>query len=131
MKGSRKARGGPPSLKVLVVEDEALIAILVEDMITELGHEVVGPVGRLAEAMDIARSEIAVDCAILDVNIKGRDTYALAAALTERHIPFIFATGYAREKLAAGFRDAPMLQKPFQVSDLRAAFDHLNEPRHA
>ncbi len=119
------------ALRVLVVEDETLLAMLMEDMVLELGHKVVGPVEGLGHAMDIARGSQAVDCAILDVNFEGRETYPLADVLAERRIPFIFATGHGRDGLSERFRDAPLLQKPFQLGELRAAFAGLSPPKAA
>ncbi len=109
---------GPP-WRILVVEDETLVAMLVEDMVVELGHQVVGPVERLGQAVAIARGGESVDCAILDINFNGATTYEVADALAARRIPFVFATGYNRGWLSERYRDAPMLQKPFQIGELR------------
>lgn len=108
-------------LQVLVVEDEYLVALLLEDMLAELGHQVIGPVGDAGKALEMAQRD-PMDIAILDVNLAGLDTYSIAAALSARAIPFIFATGYGRAKLRPPYRDAPMLQKPFQLSELERAF---------
>lgn len=102
-----------PRLRVLLVEDENLIALLLEDMLAELGHTVVGPVARLGKALEMARGET-FDVAILDLNISGGDTYPIAAALAARDIPFVFSTGYSKLSLRAPYRDHPTLQKPFQ-----------------
>jgi CheY-like chemotaxis protein len=115
-----KADGRVSGLRVLVVEDEFLVALLLEDMLGELGHRVIGPVADVAEALVMAQRED-VEIAILDVNLAGTDTYSIAAALSARGIPFIFATGYARANLRDPYRDAPLLQKPFQMSDLEKA----------
>ena len=114
------AKAGPD--RILVVEDEAIVAMLLEDMLAELGYEVVGPVTRLERALDLARGA-AIDAAVLDVNINGRDTYAVADALCARAIPFVFATGYAARELAERFRGTPVTQKPFQRDDLERALD--------
>jgi len=114
------AKAGPE--RILVVEDEAIVAMLLEDMLAELGYEVVGPVTRLDRALDLARGA-AIDAAVLDVNINGRDTYAVADALCAREIPFIFATGYGARELAERFRGRPVTQKPFQRDDLERALD--------
>jgi CheY-like chemotaxis protein len=117
-------------LRVLVVEDENLLALLVEDMLAELGHEVVGPVACLSTALEMAQRHD-VDIAILDLNINGRDTYPVAAALAARGIPFVFATGYSRERLREPYRNVPMLQKPFQQDDLQKVFAETCRPKEA
>jgi len=106
--------------RILVVEDEAIVAMLLEDMLAELGYEVVGPVTRLDRALDLARGA-AIDAAVLDVNLNGRDTYAVADALSARAIPFVFATGYGAKELAERFRGTPVTQKPFHRDDLERA----------
>lgn len=105
-------------LRVLLVEDENLIALLLEDMLADLGHTVIGPVARLNKALEIAQRE-AFDVAILDVNINGGDTYPIAEAIAARDIPFVFSTGYGKNSLGAPYRDRPILQKPFRQVDLQ------------
>jgi CheY-like chemotaxis protein len=112
-------------LRVLVVEDEILIAMLLSDMLAELGYDVVGPVS------DIERAVLAVDAggfelAILDVNLNGRRSSDVADKLKTQKIPFIFATGYSF-KAPEGFENVPTLQKPFQLHDLRRALDVIRE----
>lgn len=109
-------------LRVLLVEDEMMIALLVESMLVELGHRVTGPVGRLNQAVAMAERED-LNFAVLDLNINGGKAYPVAAALATRGIPFIFATGYGRAGLAAPFEDYPALQKPYRIEDLRAAIE--------
>jgi CheY-like chemotaxis protein len=113
-----RAKGGPD--RILVVEDEAIVAMLLEDMLAELGYEVVGPVTRLDRALDLARGAL-IDAAVLDVNVNGNDSYAVADALRARAIPFVFATGYGTKELAERFRDSPITQKPFHRDDLERA----------
>ena len=108
-------------LRVLLVEDESLVAFLLEDMLTELGHTVVGPVARVAPAVEIAQRET-LDFAILDVNLNGEQSYPIADALALRDIPFAFSTGYDPKSLRPPYRDRPTLQKPFQTQDLRKLF---------
>ncbi len=114
----------PSGLRVLLVEDEMMVALLVESMLIDLGHEVIGPVGRLDRAVAMAEREI-IDFAIIDVNINGGKAYPVAAALSARGIPFIFATGYGRAGLAAPFQDRPALQKPYRFEDMRAAIEAI------
>ena len=103
--------------RVLLVEDENLVAMLLEDMLVELGHSVVGPVARLKKALEMAQREL-VDLAILDVNINGELSFPVAEALAARDIPFIFSTGYGERGLPPQYRNYPTLQKPFQQDDL-------------
>lgn len=108
-----KVRG----LRVLVVEDEFLMARLLEDVLNAYGCEVVGPVPRLDRAVDAARTE-ALDGAILDVNLAGELVFPVAEALLSRNIPFIFATGYSIASLPPRFHETPRLQKPFPMTGL-------------
>jgi len=103
-------------LRVLVVEDESLVAMLIEDTLASIGCIVAGVAGRLEEA---ARqiSSLEFDLAILDVNLNGRQSYPLAEALSKKGIPFFFATGYGVVGLPEMFRSIPILEKPFQQDD--------------
>jgi DNA-binding response OmpR family regulator len=106
--------------RVLVVDDEALIGMLVADMLEELGCEVVGPALDLASGLSLAR-EAAIDWAILDLSLEGQPSFPIAEALKARGVPFVFASGYGAAMPGSGFETAPMLQKPFQMADLAAA----------
>jgi two-component SAPR family response regulator len=104
-------------LRVIVVEDETLLAMLLEDMLAELGCEVLWTAHRVGKALDlVARSE--PEAAVLDVNIAGDEVYPVAQALAERSIPFIFATGYGARGLDEAWRSRPIVQKPFQMEHL-------------
>jgi CheY-like chemotaxis protein len=103
--------------RVLVVEDEMLIGMLLEDMLTDMGHTVVAIVPRVNEALATARRE-SFDVAILDVHLNGQAVFPVAEALIERGIPFVFATGYGERGLPEQYRDRPILQKPFAMDDL-------------
>ena len=105
-------------LRVLVVEDEAAISLLLEDMLLDFGCEVIGPAARLATALDTVNRE-QVDLAILDVNVAGEPIYPVAEALVERSVPFVFSTGYGSAGIKDAYRDRPVLQKPFAQHDLR------------
>lgn len=112
-------RGGDMNgLRVLVVEDEAAISLLLEDMLLDFGCEVVGPAARLGAALALMQGET-LDMAILDVNVAGEPIYPVAAALVERKIPFVFSTGYGSAGIKDLYRDRPVLQKPFAQHDLR------------
>lgn len=103
--------------RILVVEDEMLVAMLIEDMLTQLGHTVVGPVAHLEPALKAAEHE-AVDAALLDVNLDGRSVYPVAEVLRARAIPLAFVTGYDSDSLTPPWDEAPILEKPFQCADL-------------
>ncbi len=105
-------------LRVLVVEDEAAISLLLEDMLLDFGCEVIGPAARLSAALEMVETE-APDLAILDVNVAGEPIYPVAEALHRRGIPFVFSTGYGSAGIKDAFRERPVLQKPFAQHDLR------------
>ena len=104
-------------LRVLVVEDEMMVSMLIEDMLTDLGCIVVGPAARLDEAIALAESE-QIDCAVLDVNLGGQPIFPLADILRAKGAPFAFATGYGDAGLRDVDKGSPVLQKPFRESDL-------------
>ncbi len=106
--------------RILLVEDETMIAMLVEDMLEDLGHNLAAVTGRLEEALTLIGSE-AFDLAILDLNLGGILTYPVADVLREKSIPFIFATGYGSSGLKEAYSDLPTLQKPFNQEDLSQA----------
>jgi CheY-like chemotaxis protein len=103
--------------RVLVVEDEMLIAMLIEEALQDLGCVVVGPVGKLDAALRLA-SEEALDAAVLDVTIRGGQVYPVAERLLARGIPFLLASGYGDWVLPESLRDQPRLTKPFTQHDL-------------
>jgi CheY-like chemotaxis protein len=110
--------------RLLVVEDEYLIRMLLEDMLADLGYDVAAAVGTIAEASELAaKGEFAA--AILDVNLDGQEVYPVAQILAERGLPFVFVTGYGERNLPASYRDRPALQKPFQAEQLKAALDQI------
>ena len=105
--------------RILVVEDDMLIAVLIEQTLQELGCVVVGPVGKLEAALRLAVSE-ALDAAILDVNIRGGLVYPVAGQLRTRGVPFALASGYGDWALPEAFRYQPRLTKPFTCEELEA-----------
>ena len=106
-------------LRILIVEDEALLALEIEERLQRLGCEIVGPVGRLERALELARST-ALDGALLDVNIKGGVVYPVAEELLARKVPVVLSTGYGANTLPPVFRDLPCLRKPFGAGQLEA-----------
>ena len=107
----------PAAKRVLIVEDEVLVLIHLEDLMNDLGHEVVGQALRIDTAMALAR-ESAIDFAVLDINVAGTKSFCVADILRERGIPFAFATGYGIDGVMEGYRDVPTLQKPYSQDDL-------------
>jgi CheY-like chemotaxis protein len=103
--------------RILVVDDEVMIRMLLVDMLNELGYTVTGEATRLDEALEAAQSGD-FDVAILDVNLHGQTIEPVAEAIAESGRPFVFATGYNEMALPEGFRDRPMLRKPFQMDGL-------------
>lgn len=112
------------SHSILVVEDETIVAMLLEDMLIELGYEIVGPAVRLERALTLAKTA-RIDMAILDINLDGEDSFAVADILRERQVPFIFASGYGAAGLSAAYSDVFTLQKPFDTGQLARALARL------
>ncbi len=104
--------------RVLIVEDETLISMLLEDMLTDIGFNVVGTAFEYAEALEKAKS-LSFDLAILDVSLNGPHTFQIAGAIAERGIAFLFSTGYNSDILPPSLRHVPVLEKPFQQSSLK------------
>lgn len=102
--------------RILVVEDEALIAVMVEDMLAELGSIVVGPAATIESALALARSEV-LDGAVLDVNVRGERIDPVAEALMTRGVPVLFATGYGEVTLRSGAA-ATVIDKPYTQEKL-------------
>jgi len=112
-------------LRVLVVEDEMMVSMLIEDMLSDLGCKVVGPASRLEEAIALVGSS-ELDCAVLDVNLGGQPIFPLADILREKGAPFAFATGYGDAGLRDVDKGTPVLQKPFRESDLARILGELH-----
>ena len=109
--------------RILLVEDEPMIAFALEDMVMELGYEVVGPAYRLAEALELAGST-EFDGAVLDVNLNEQRSFAVADLLQARGIPFLFATGYAEG--GVGWNgEAKVIAKPYGRDQLARALSDL------
>ena len=114
-------------LKVMVVEDEALIAMALSRLLTMLGCQVVGPALNLDQGMRLFETET-FDGAILDVNLGQEKVFPLADALAEQSVPFIFVTGYGKECLRQCIHFRPVLQKPYKPKEL---VDMLSQWRHS
>ena len=105
--------------RILVVEDEALVAAMLEDMLDELGVTVLGPAATIARGLSLVQHE-AIDAAVLDVNVRGERIDAIAEALRKRSIPILFTTGY-RDGGGTLTLGAPVLEKPYKLEDLKGA----------
>jgi CheY-like chemotaxis protein len=103
--------------RILIVEDETMIAMLLEEMLADLGCIVVGPARDVAMALEAVNTE-QIDCAILDLNLRGERADPVADALVARGVPFIFATGYGESGIDPRFKNAPVLQKPYEFAKL-------------
>jgi DNA-binding response OmpR family regulator len=108
--------------RILIVEDDYLVARMLADLLEDAGAEVIGPIGWVDEAMSfIADNSGTFDSAVLDVNLHGRKSYPVADALAARDIAFVFATGYAADALDDSYRSCPRCSKPFNQDALVAA----------
>ena len=99
--------------RILIVEDEVLIAISLEAALAGRGYDTVGPFNRVDQAVAAVECE-QLDAAVLDVNLGGDKVFPVAVALSEKNVPFIFLTGYASLQLPEEYRTAVVLAKPFQ-----------------
>ena len=118
MTSATQLQSASPAKRILVVEDELMIRMLLEDMLGELGYTVAAEAARIEEALEAAKNED-FDIAILDVNLNGQPISPVADALVARGMPFVFATGYGERGLPEPYRDRPTLKKPFQMDGLK------------
>lgn len=110
---------------VLILEDEPLIAMLVEDWLVELGYEPVGPYSRGTEALEVVRSQD-LDAAILDIPLKNDTCYPVADALMSNNVPFAFATGRSDDDaIPSRLEGTPMLRKPYNLQAMRTVLEAL------
>lgn len=107
----------PSGIRVIVVEDEFMIAMAVEAVVVDAGGVVVEMAATLTQALDLARNG-EFDAALLDINLNGENSFPVAAALEERRIPYAFVTGYGRQTVPEAFASAPLLTKPYARDDL-------------
>jgi PAS domain S-box-containing protein len=128
--GARQANGGNGAAielkkvdmpRVLVVEDEALVGIMIQECLTELGFQIVGPVCTASDALAAAKDGD-FDAAILDINLGDGMVYQVAEILARRHVPFVFVTGYDADSVDSRFRGIPVLQKPVEREMLQRLF---------
>lgn len=114
----------PSPMRVLVVEDEVIIAMSLEDMLTDLGCTVVGPATNLDQALSLVQSE-QFDVALLDVNLNGHHSRPVAEMLVSRSIPYALITGYGSAALDLGNHSIPLLSKPCRVASLQALLEQV------
>lgn len=117
MSTSLRDKARPGRTRVLVVEDEMMLAMLMEDTLADFGCDVVGPIARVAAGVRLAITE-PLDGAILDINVAGTEVFPVADVLAKRNIPFVFVSGYNSNDLPPQWKGRPTLHKPFRPEDL-------------
>lgn len=110
--------------RILVVEDEALVAMLVEDALADAGYDVLGPAATVAEALALLGRETP-DAVVLDLNLAGESSTPVADALAQRGIPYVIATGYGASALPPGHEQAAVLAKPYDPTELAAVLERI------
>lgn len=116
--------GETRALRILIVEDEILVAMNLEDMLGELGHNVVSIATRITQASALASSS-EIDLAILDLNLSGVLSFPVADMLRQRRIPFMFATGYGSQGMTENYRDEVVMVKPYGLHELQSAINNV------
>lgn len=118
--------------RIFIVEDEALVAMMMEAMIEELGAVVVGTEARIPEALNfVAQRHGDIDVAVLDLNLGGSRSYDIAQAISGHGIPIVFSTGYDDGTIEDAWRNHPLLSKPFQLAELQGALARALGTRQA
>jgi len=107
--------------RVLIVEDESLVAMLLETILSDMGCDVIGPESNVDDGLRIASGTGKLDAALLDVNVAGQEVFPVAEALKARGVPFVFSTGYGEAWLPEHWRGNPTVQKPFTEGAIRDA----------
>lgn len=113
--------------RVLIIEDEALVVMMLEEMLGEMGCAVAGIAAHLRQATEMIGTRTC-DCVLLDINLGGQPAYGLARNLAQRGTPFVFVTGYDRPDLPEELRNRPVLRKPFDFNSLRQAIEGVIGP---
>ena len=107
--------------RILIVEDESLVAMLLETILEDMGALPVGAIATVDEALELLDDDHELDAALLDVNVAGREVFPVAEALKARGIPFVFSTGYGEGGLPDAWRGQATIQKPFTEDAVRSA----------
>ena len=110
-----------PGRRILLVEDEALVAMLLETILEDMGCVTVGPAATVEEGLAVVADAAPLDAALLDVNVGGQLVFPIAEALKTRGVPFVFSTGYGAAGLSEAWRGHPTVQKPFTEAAVRNA----------
>jgi CheY-like chemotaxis protein len=113
--------------RIFLVEDELLVAMALEATLQDFGAVIIGPIGRVKQALQVAREDF-MDAAVLDINLAGERVFPVADVLAARGIPFVFYTGYGQEVLPAHYRTRPILSKTSTTTALLSAMNQLFEP---
>lgn len=117
--------------RVLIAEDEAVVGMLLRDMLTLLGARTVGPAGSVGRALALVEAEAAgLDGAILDIKLGREDAFPVADRLRALRLPFIFLTGLGWPAIPRRYADAPVIEKPFELAELEDALARHFPPRH-
>lgn len=122
-----------PAKRILLVEDEYLLADEMRRALSKAGYETVGPVSDIAGALRVVETDAHIDAAILDVNLGGKHVFALADELTRRAVPFAFTTGYDRSVVPERYQDLPYFEKPVDLQVVVSALPALladGQPGH-
>jgi CheY-like chemotaxis protein len=115
------------TFRILLVEDEMLVAMAIEDILADSNCTVVGPVGTLGAAIALLDQDDAIDAAVIDLNLDRQSALPLADALAERRIPFVVCTGYGNTRLPPPHQDVPVLGKPYGLAELTLKLRQLLE----
>jgi CheY-like chemotaxis protein len=110
--------------RILVVEDEMLVLIMIEDMLADLGCKSVSAAATVPQALALIEAQV-FDAAMLDLNLSGINSLPVAAALAAHGVPFFFSTGYTADDKRDGYRDRPVIKKPFPENELAAILTRL------
>ncbi|WP_192181536.1 response regulator [Mesorhizobium amorphae] len=110
--------------RILVVEDEILVLMMIEDMLGDLGCESVTSAATIEKAIALIEAQV-FDAAMLDMNLDGDDSNAVADALAERGVPFIYSTGNSGRDMREGFSSRAVLRKPFSFDELSSKLERL------
>lgn len=120
--------GALSSRRILVIEDEYFLAEDIARALEALGARVVGPIGELDEATHIVESDVAIDAAVLDINLRSEMVFSLARLLRERSIPFVFTSGYDKTSIETEFRDITLWEKPLDFAAMALDLADLLAP---
>jgi CheY-like chemotaxis protein len=110
--------------RVLVVEDEMMMLMIIEDMLAELGCESVTAAATVDQALVLIDTQV-FDAAMVDINLNGNKSHDVADALAARDVPFVFSPGYSALDMSEGYRDRPVLKKPFPYENLAEVLSGL------